>query len=339
MAVRLVDVAERAGVSVKTVSNVVNQHAHVRAATRDRVEAVIKELGYRPNLSARHLKYGRGGFIALAVPQLDIPYFAELAVRISAAAERRGFIMLLDTTHGDPTNERLVLAGMKSHIIDGVIFSPLALTADEIASRADSVPMVLLGERLVPPGYDHVTTDSVAAAGAVTAHLISLGRKRIGAIGRKPVFGTGSLRLQGYAAALSAAGLPFDPDLSVAVPNYLRLDGYLAMRQLLDLPARPDAVFCFNDLMAIGAIRACHDAGLRVPQDVAIAGFDDIVEGRFASPTLTTISPDLDTLAEESIRLLVNRIEHPQAPAEQVKVSWQLVVRESTSGVATPLHR
>src|SRR4051812_2155884 len=318
LAARLRDVAERAGVSVKTASNVLNNHPHVRASTRQRVEAAMAELHYRPNLSARSLKHGRAGFLALAVPAMNSPYFAELAARITEEAAALGFIVLLDSTGGGAEAERTVLEGMRSHVIDGIIFSPLALSADEISRRADILPMVLLGERPVPEGFDHVAVDSVTAAHAATSHLVAQGHRRIAAIGRESTAGTASERLRGYREALEAASLDYDSGLVVSVSEFERADGHDAMQQLLDLPEPPDAVFCFNDLMAIGAMRACVEAGVQVPQDVAIIGFDDIAESRYANPTLSTISPDLTQLARSALELLSRRIEGRTGPAEEV---------------------
>ena len=332
MAVRLRDVAERAGVSVKTASNVINDYPHIKPATRKRVEEAIRELRYRPNESARQLKHGRGGFLALAVPQMESPYFAEVAAKISAEATRQGYIMLLDATGADPEAERTVLDGVRSHVIDGLIFSPLALSAAEIADRNDDLPMVLLGERAVPAGHDHVAVDSVAAARAMTEHLLALGRRRIAAIGRESQEGTASVRLLGYRQALEAAGVAYDPSLVIGVAHYERADGWAAMRTLLARDDPPDAVFCFNDLMAIGALRACADAGVPVPGQVAVAGFDDITEGRFATPRLTTVAADLDVLAREALRLLLRRVNGADASAERVAVPWRIEVRESTAG-------
>ena len=333
MAARLRDVAERAGVSVKTASNVLNHHPHVKDSTRQRVEAAMAELHYRPNLSARSLKHGRAGFLALAVPVMDSPYFAELAARITEEAAALGFIVLLDVTGGDADAERVVLEGMRSHVIDGVIFSPLALSADEISQRADSLPMVLLGERPVPTGFDHIAVDSVAAARAATEHLVASGRRRIAAVGRESIKGTASARLRGYRQALKAAGLPYDTDLVIGVPHFERADGHAAMRQLLSLPEPPDAVFCFNDHMAIGALRACVEAGVSVPDEIAIVGFDDIAETRYCNPTITTISPDLTGLARAALQLLTRRIDGDTGPAEEVEVAWTLEARETTLGV------
>ncbi len=334
MVARLKDVAELAGVSLKTASNVINDYAHIKPSTRAKVEAAIAELRYRPNISARQLKYGRAGFLALAVPQMDSPYFAELSAKIAEQAARLGYIMLLDATRAERRSELEVLGGMRSHVIDGLIFSPLALTAEEIANRADDHPMVLLGERAVPPGYDHVAVDSVAAARAMTEHLISLGRRRIAAIGRKSAAGTASVRLAGYREALAAVGIAYDPTLVIGVDHYQRADGKVAMDALLARADPPDAVFCFNDLMAIGALRACIEAGVSVPEQVAVAGVDDIAEGRFHTPTLTTVAADLDVLSREALRLLLLRVGGDTSEAVSVKVPWTLQLRESTMGRA-----
>ncbi|MEV0157629.1 LacI family DNA-binding transcriptional regulator [Micromonospora sp. NPDC050686] len=330
---RLKDVAERAGVSVKTVSNVVNGYLHVRPDTRARVEEAIAELNYRPNLSARNLRKGRTGVIALAVPELDIPYFAELARHVVTAAAEHGWTVLIDQTGGGPEQERKVAGGIGDHLIDGLILSPLALTAEDLAGLA-GMPMVLLGERIDHGPADHVAIDNVAAAHAVTAHLIGLGRRRIAAIGaqRTPEGVSARLRLAGYAAALAEADIGYDERLVAPAPAWHRADGATALRHLLASGVRPDAVFCFNDTLALGALRALHEAGLRVPEDVAVAGFDDIEDGRFSVPTLTTISPDKERIARLAVDLLANRLTgDPEAPPQELTAPHHLIPRESTT--------
>ncbi|MFF5175304.1 LacI family DNA-binding transcriptional regulator [Micromonospora sp. NPDC000089] len=329
---RLKDVAERAGVSVKTVSNVVNGYVHVRPDTRARVEEAIVELNYRPNLSARNLRKGRTGVIALAVPELDIPYFAELARHVVDAAAAHGWTVLIDQTGGGPEQERVAAAGIGDHMIDGLIFSPLALTADDLAGL-DGMPMVLLGERVDHGPADHVAIDNVTAAREMTAHLIGLGRRRVAAIGsqRTPEGASARLRLAGYAAALADAGLAYDETLVAPAPAWHRADGAAAMRHLLTSGVRPDAVFCFNDTLALGALRALHEAGLRVPDDVAVAGFDDIEDGRFSVPTLTTIAPDKERIAHLAVDLLAARLSaDPAPPPQELQAPYRLTPREST---------
>ncbi|MFE7870054.1 LacI family DNA-binding transcriptional regulator [Micromonospora humida] len=329
---RLKDVAERAGVSVKTVSNVVNGYQHVRPETRARVEAAIAELRYRPNLSARNLRKGRTGVIALAVPELDVPYFAELARHVVAAAADHGWTVLIDQTGGGREREKVAAAGVGDHMIDGLIFSPLSLSADDLVGL--ELPMVLLGERTDHGRADHVMIDNVAAAREMTAHLIGLGRRRVAAVGAQhtPEGAGARLRLAGYTAALADAGIGYDERLVADTPAWHRADGAAAMRHLLASGVRPDAVFCFSDTLALGALRALHEAGLRVPADVAVAGFDDIEDGRFSVPTLTTVSPDKERIARLAVDLLAGRLAGERdAPAREVTAPHRLAFRESTA--------
>ncbi|GAA4990833.1 LacI family DNA-binding transcriptional regulator [Actinopolymorpha pittospori] len=341
MRTTLRDVAELAGVSPKTVSNVVNGYLHVRAETRTRVEEAIATLNYRPNLSARSLRRGRTGVIALAVPELDVPYFAELARHLVAAADRHGWTVLVDQTEGVRERERQVIGGFRDQLIDGLILSPLALTVADLAERTDSTPMVLLGERVHHGPADHVLIDNVAAGRDATAHLLGLGRTRISAIGAQTAAAgvTARVRLRGYREALAQAGVPFDERLVAATPRFHRADGAQAMAELLDGPTRPDAVFCFNDLLALGALRTLADRGVRVPDDIAVIGFDDIEDGRYSVPTLSTISPDKRQIADLSVDLLdqqlrvgaAGRADAEHGPQE-VFAAYRLVERESTLG-------
>jgi len=329
----MLEVATLAGVSVKTVSNVVNHYVHVSAATRMRVQSALDELGYRPNLSARSLRGGRSGLIALALPELDFPYFAELARHIVHAAEAHGWTVLIDQTDGRAEREKLVMDGIRDQLIDGVIFSPLVTGARELAARRDTTPMVLLGERVHHGTMDHVGIDNVAAARAAVAHLAGLGHTRIAAIGeqRHRRGETARLRLQGYRAGLESAGLPFDPALVMPAASYHRADGAAAMTELLALADPPDAVFCFNDMLAIGALRTLRDRGARVPDDVAVVGFDDIEESSYSAPGLTTIRPDKARIAGTSIALLAARLDGGGGPSRDVTERFDLVVRRSTA--------
>ncbi|WP_211199020.1 LacI family DNA-binding transcriptional regulator [Phytoactinopolyspora limicola] len=324
--------ADRAGVSFKTVSNVINNHPNVTPQTREKVMAAIAELRYRPNVSARSLRHGRSGFLALALPELTSPYFAALASEIGSAAKREGLVVLIEETGGDREGEQIVLEGLASHLIDGIIFSPMATPAEEVAARSDTTPMVLLGERGYPAGYDHIAVDNVRAAREITQHLIECGRTRIAAIGAEHGSGTGVLRACGYRAALEAAGLNVDPDIIVSGVSYSRAGGARGMAELLDGAQPIDAVFCFNDVLALGAVRTLHQRGYRVPEDVAVAGFDDIEDGRYSSPSLTTVSPDVPFLADEAVRLLARRVAEPGVAAEDIEVPFTIEPRESTMG-------
>ncbi len=340
MRVRLRDVAERAGVSVKTVSNVVNGYRHVSPAMRARVQAVIDETGYRPNATARNLRSGRTGVIALALPELDNPYFAELAGFVVEEAAQRGWTLLIDQTDGLRDREIVVADGVRHHLIDGVILSPVALGYDDLAGRSpEDIALVLIGEKLNAGPADHVAIDNVAAARAATDHLLSLGRTRVAALGHQPdsgESGVAALRLRGWEEALQGAGLEVDPDLRGEVATFRREHGVAAMADVLRRGDPPDAVFCFNDTLALGAMRHLADRGLRVPEDVAVIGIDDVADGRFAVPTLSTIAPDKAAIARTAVAMLAERLDpagHELVPRD-VRVGFELVPRESTLGPA-----
>ena len=333
------EVAARAGVSARTVSNVVNDYPHVAPQTRARVQQALDDLGYRPNLAARRLRRGRTGMIGLVVPEIASPYFGELASLIVARAVQRGATVLIDETAGNAERERVLLDSSGAYLIDGLIVSPWALAPHELRRRADDIPLVLLGERYAPGMFDHVAVDSLAAATQATEQLLGLGRRRIAAIGVQPhrSNNTAALRLRGYRAALRRAGVPVVADLEVAVRDLHRADGAAAVHHLLDRGIGFDAAFCFTDQLALGAIRALVDRGLAVPQAVAVHGFDDIEDGRFAVPSLSTVAPDKDRIAELALELLFarigsTRIDSAREPVRDLVAPHRLVARESTLG-------
>lgn len=325
------DVAERAGVSVRTVSNVVNAPEVVAPATRERVQRVIEEVGYRPNIAARQLRRGRGDVIGLVVPEIDSPYFAELAAHVVRAAEELGWTVLVEQTDGDPARERDLLDGARGHGVDGVVFSPWALTPAEVSRRAGAPPVVMLGEQAGFGHVDRVAIDNQAAAREATAHLVASGRRRVAAVGLQPHLSneTARHRLAGYREALAAGGLSPEAALEVPVDRLHHADGVRAAESLLTLPEPPDAIFCFTDQLALGALRACADRGLRVPDDVALVGFDDIEAGRYSVPALTTVAPDKQRLAELALATLGERMADRSLPGRDLVVPHRLVVRES----------
>ena len=300
--------------SVKTVSNVING-AQIAPATRERGERAVAELGYRPNISARNLRRGRTGILALAISEVDAPCFAEVARLIVDLADEQGYTILIDQTGGDHKREQYALEGMGAKLVDGIIFSPVAMDHLDIARRVDTTPLVLLGERVSAGPADHVAIDNVAAARTATEHLATLGRRRIAAIGAQSAqTGTARLRENGYRAALEHAGLPVDESLIVPARRYHRRDGAEAAAYLTELAEPPDAVFCFNDTLALGAMRTRYDRGYRVRDDIAVVGFDDIDDGRCNVPSLTTISPDKAGIAGAALRLLLDRIAAVETP-------------------------
>ena len=328
------DVARLAGVSVKTVSNVVNDFPHVRAATRTRVLAAIDELGYQMNFSARNLSRGRTGMLTLAVPQLKLPYFAELTDEVIVAAADRGFTVLVEQTGGVHERELEVLSSDRRRMTDGLIFSPLALRPGDAPQLEVGYPLVLLGERALHGDVHHVSMANVAGATAVTEHLLGRGRRKIALVGSSDERGTsaGSLRTQGFRDALDAAGVGHDPARTGHALEWTRTTGADALRQVLDSGVEIDAVFGLNDVLALGAMRVLFERGLRVPDDVAVAGFDDVEDGRFSRPSLTTVQPGRAEIARAAVDLLMDRLsetpEHGQGT--EIVVPHRLVIRESS---------
>ncbi|MFI5912068.1 LacI family DNA-binding transcriptional regulator [Dactylosporangium sp. NPDC051541] len=335
-AVTLREVAQLAGVSSRTVSNVVNGYANVTERTRARVLKAVEELGYRPNLLARNLVQGRSGQIAVVVPYLDTPYFAELLQGVIRAARVRGYNVLVDQTDGDPDHERMLIKDGRSRLLfDGVIFSPLGLDQQALAERDPGLPLVILGERVSQGTFDHVGIDDVTASREATEHLIDIGRTRIAAIGDQP-YPTGEaaqLRTRGFRLAHSLRGVPLHEDLIIPTPRFNRADGARAMTMLLERPEPPDAVFCYSDLVALGAIHVLVSRGLRVPEDVAVIGYDDIEDVAYANPPVSTISPDKEMIAATAVERLLLRIASPAPlPGQEFRAPHRLVVRESTIG-------
>jgi DNA-binding LacI/PurR family transcriptional regulator len=336
MATTLHDVATLAGVSIKTVSNVVNDYAHIRPATREKVLQAIAELGYQPNLSARSLRSGRTGVIGLALPELSLSYFGELADAVIRAAERRGLVVLIEQTGGgDRAREIEMLSSPRLQLTDGLLFSPLGMGQDDADMLSVPYPLVLLGERIFGGPTDHVTMRNEEAAKAATQHLIEAGRRRIAVLGvhEGERVGSAALRLQGHREALAEAGIEFDERLMGRVDRWHRLDGAETMRRILESGVEFDAVFGLNDTLALGAMRALQEAGLRIPQDVAVMGFDGLDDAKYSLPTLSTVDPGRDEIAETAVRVLAERISNrgkPYTPGQHL-TKFEVIARESTA--------
>jgi DNA-binding LacI/PurR family transcriptional regulator len=331
MSVRLQDVAELAGVSMKTVSNVVRGYKHVSVDTRARVQRAIDELGYRPNMMGRRLATGRTGLIALSFSAVTLPYFAELSRTVSAAANELGYRVLLEETEGTLEGERAVITSSEAGLVDGILFQPAMMSSLEISQHRSELPIVILGEGPAPVTLDRVMVDNIAAARHVTQHLIGLGRRRIAFAGHEPteLSATSKLRIAGYQQALEEHGLRPDPSLLFASSAISPTGAVEGVGRALDAGARLDGIVCRDDLAAIGALRALQERGLRVPEDVAVTGWDNIEFSRVTFPDITTIAPDLEGLAHRAVEMLIERINGFTGMGRHEIVDYRLVVRES----------
>lgn len=339
MGIRLQDVAELAGVSMKTVSNVVRDHPHVSPAMRARVQKAIDELGYRPNMMGRRLATGRTGLIALAFSNVKIPYFAELSRSVAAEAALRGYRVLLEETDGTLAGERAVIAGSEAGLVDGILFQPAQMGSTEISRHRGELPVVLLGEGAAPLPLDRIMVDNVAAARLVTDHLLSLGRTSIGFAGHEAagLSATSTQRIMGYQQALEVHGIRPDPALLFPSADISATDAAEGVGVALDAGIRFDGLVCRDDLAAIGALRALRQRGFSVPGDVALTGWDDIELSRVMFPSITTIGPDHSALARRAVQMLIERIEGYDGIGRHELVDYRLLVRESAPHAEQPV--
>ena len=316
------EVAKAAGVSIKTVSNVVNDYEFVSDATRAKVHKAIDELGYVINVSARNLRRGSTGIIALAIPDLQLSYFAQLSSLIITEAKKLGLRVIVEPTLYSREGELDALHGSQTAMVDGLIYSPLELGPDDAAEVEVDYPLVLIGERIFTDKVDHIATENVEGAKRATSYLLQTGCKRVAVVGVHPgeEVGSAALRFRGYREALEEAGVPFDPALVVPSIMWHRNDGVAAM----------------NTLLASGVMHSIQMHDLRIPEDISVIGFDNSDDSQYLSPALTSIAPGLEAVARLSVRALKNRIDgQPPLEGDSTdpifrKVSSTLVVRSST---------
>lgn len=328
--VTIYEVAREAGVSTATVSRVVNDRQHVREATRLRVEAAMRDLGYVANRQARGLAGGRSRVIGLLVYELGSSYFNQLIRGIDAATAQIGYDLMLYTTHARREMEAQHAAELASGPADGLIFV-LAVEIDSYVDRLrrQRVPFVLLDHDRDVPDSTFVTAANRRGAKEAIEHLINLGHRRIGFITGTPGTSSARERLAGYRDALRDARIAYEP-LLVVEGDFLEIRGFQATRELLALERRPTAIFTSADTAAFGAIKAARAAGLDVPRDVSIVGFDDIPEASLVMPPLTTVRQPLQEMGATAVRLLRRLMDEPDATPRRTELLTELIVRESS---------
>ena len=357
MAATLSDVAARAGVSIKTVSNVIHSYPHIRPETKQRVLDAISQLDYRPNLNARNLRSGRTGVIGLVVPSLRNPYFSELAAAVIDAADHTGISVLIEqstnavqstnaaqstntaqSTNAAQSGQSEPGRATKTQLVDGVLYSVRTPGHDDTGLYAQ-VTSAATGHRDESAPIDHVTMRNTEAIKAATEHLLALGRTRIAVVGARPgaEAGAASLRMLGYQQALASAGIEIDPSLVRQADRWTRFDGALATQALIDDGVAFDGIVGFNDSLALGALRVLGENGIRIPDEVSVIGFDDLDESRYSLPALTTISPGREQIAALAVEMLMERLSARDSVIEprEISVPFTLVERESTARVSS----
>ncbi|WP_245534417.1 LacI family DNA-binding transcriptional regulator [Xylanimonas cellulosilytica] len=324
--VTISDVAREAGVSVATVSKVVNGRYGVAAATAERVLQIVADLGYETSLVASSLRRSRTNVLGILLAGFD-PFAAELLKGISAEAVGKGYELLAYSGAISDDNavgwERRSLSRLGGTLIDGAI-----ILTPTVSLQGASVPVISVDPHTGTSGSHIVDSDNVAGARTATRHLIDLGHRRIAHIRGRTDLESAHRREHGYRLSLEEAGIPFDPEL-VRDGGYRSAWSTDAARDLLTLPDRPTAIFAANDLSAFAVLQVAHELGLRVPHDLSVVGFDDIPEAASASPRLTTIAQPLQEMGARAVTMLLALLDGHDAETH-VRLPARLVVRKST---------
>jgi len=326
------DVARLADVSTATVSHVINDTRYVSDELRTRVLDAMEELDYRPNVLAQGLRGGETHTIGLIVPDNSNPFFAEVSRVVEDVGFERGYSVILCNTGDDLERERAYIDVLIAKQVDGIIF----IAAGDHHEHLDvltrrGTPLVIADRDVRQAEADVVLVNNERGGFEATSHLLELGHRRVGCIAGPSEATPSADRVRGYERALREAGVPVRPDLTQQ-GDFRYQGGELAADRLLDRNVRPTAIFACNDLMAIGALRAIRKAGLRVPQDVSVVGYDDIPLAPAMSPALTTVAQPVEQLGSISIDLLLSRIEDGSPrEAKRVVLDTTLVIRSSTA--------
>ncbi|MBW7881095.1 MAG: LacI family DNA-binding transcriptional regulator [Caldilineaceae bacterium] len=332
MAVKIEDVARYAGVSTATVSRVLSGKQHVSQELRERVLAAIQDLNYRPSRVARSLRIQRSSIIGLIISDIQNPFFTSIVRAVEDVAQRSGYSVLLCNSDEDTAKEMMYIELMLAEHVAGIIVSPTDSESDMYLRLLEAgVPVVAIDRRVESVEIDTVINDNVAAARRIVEHLIDNGHRRIGAVIGVMQASTGYERYRGYRAALEAHGLPVDENLvRVGMPR--SHIGYTLTKELLALENPPTAIFTGNNLLTVGALRAIDELGLCIPDNVALAAFDEMEWMFLIKPAITVVAQPTYEMGRSAAELLMRRIAEPDRSPQQIVLSAEIKFHESSMG-------
>lgn len=325
----MADVAREAGVSITTVSHVINHTRSVNAETMRRVHDAIERTSYRPNSIARALAGARTRSLGLALSGISNPYLGDLIESIEAEAAKRGYTLLLGDTHDEPQTELQMVQELARRRVDGLLLAP-SPGAQEGALRylqAQSVPVVLIDRFLPTVTFDQVGPENVEPTALLVEHLAGLGHRRIGLIAGLQGLSTTTERIEGYRLGLRRSGISYDEAL-VAHGGSRHEPAREAVHRLFD-SAAPTALVAGNNAMTIGAVHALRERGLSIPDDIALVAFDDFPWSDFFHPRLTAIAQPTKRIGEEAVQLMLSRLDDPTSPARRSRLEPKFVHRDS----------
>lgn len=341
MPVTMKEIARDVGVSVVTVSKVLRNHEDIGRKTRDLVLSRARELGYRPNLTARSLVTGRSSLVGLLVPDLIHPFFAEIARSLAASLRQQGLYLLICSSEGDPELERQQLEHLLSRRLDAIVVAPVGADEKDLqAVAASGTPLVLLDRYAAVDGAHFVGVNDLLVGLLATEHLLSAGCRRVAHL-RGPHNSVGEKRLEGYRRALKKAGIPFRPELvSSACPTDVesRLQGAQDARRLLSMTPRPDGLFCFSDPMAIGAMQAAFDLRIAIPKKLALIGCGNLHYDDSLRVALSSIDQKSERIGERAADLIFREVALSKKDSgrltprtyTRVQLKPELIIRQSS---------
>jgi DNA-binding LacI/PurR family transcriptional regulator len=326
--VKIKDVADSAGVSTATVSRVLANKRHVRQEVKERVMEVVNELNYRPNRVARSLRSQKSTIIGLIISDIENPFFQQVSRAVEDAAHEMGYSVMLCNNDENPDKEERYLHLIRDENLAGVILSPTRQTADNFSEKPDlNIPMVVIDRRVSNAEVDNILIDNEQAAHTLTTHLIEHGYRRIGAI-----FGMGSTtgreRREGFVPPLKEHDFQPSTDL-VKYANPREEDGFNTTMKMLQLSEPPDAILTSNSLLAAGALRALRESQKAIPEEIALASFDETTWAKLVVPALTVIEQPTYEIGRTAAELLIKRIKDPKRSNREVILKSKLIVRQS----------
>lgn len=334
--VTIKDVARHAGVSPATAARVVGGYGYVAETTRRKVAAAVKALDYRPNTIARSMVTKSTRTIGVVITDITNPFFAQLVRSIEEVTWQRGYTLILANTDEDSQREQAILNALLEKRVDAFILVPASSkNLPHLRDLARQEAPVILVDRAVDDlPVDMVMVDNQAGAVQAVRHLVNLGHQRIGIVLDNLEITTNKERLEGYRRALQESGLPDEPSL-IQSCQYTSQSAYALVQQMLAHPGRPTALFTANNFMTLGALKAIQEAGLRIPEDIALVGFDDLEWNQLSDPQLTVVAQPVAQIGEIAAQIIISRLQGGEAPPMEIRLKTNFIVRASCGGQAS----
>jgi LacI family transcriptional regulator, repressor for deo operon, udp, cdd, tsx, nupC, and nupG len=322
-------VAKQAGVSVATVSRVLNGQNTVSAKTKMKVEETIKKLNYEPSLLGRHLRTSESRLFLILIPTISNPFYLEIIKGIEQVAISQNYNILLCETDSNPEKENIYFDLVRKKMADGIISMDPAVNVETLKKLAENYAIIQCSEYEEGTGIPYVTIDNEEASYRAVKHLIQIGHKKIALMNSDEKYLFARQRKMGYKRALEENGITLKNEYIIPTQRLGFENGQQAMKKILNLQDRPTALFAVSDLLAIGALKEINAAGLHVPNDIAVVGFDKIDFSNMTNPTLTTIAQPMKRMGSVAARMLIEKIKGEEV--ESIILDHELVIRESTS--------